>query len=116
MGGSCLGSVGRQKEKIGQENVDRYSNEGDLVSIFDNSARKTNHPNPLDYAPSFMHDFHNKEEAGGTLGGKPIVTDTAPKMNTIDNTMNTIDNTTKETWERPFESAFQALIPYNFDP
>ena len=97
---------GRQKKKIGQENVDRYSNEGDLVSIFDNSAKKTNHPNPLDYAPSFMHDFHNKEEAGGTLGGKAIVTDTAPKMNTI-------DNTTKETWEtQPFESAFQAMLPY----
>ena len=97
---------GRQKKEIGQENVDRYSNKGDLVSIFDNSARKTNHPNPLDYAPSFMHDFHNKEEAGGTLGGKAIVPDTAPKMATI-------DNTTKETWEtQPFQSDLQALLPY----
>jgi hypothetical protein len=97
---------GRQKKEIGQENVDRYSNKGDLVSIFDNSARKTNHPNPLDYAPSFMHDFHNKEEAGGTLGGKPIVTDTAPKMNTI-------DNTTKTTWEaQPFDP-FDIVIPYS---
>ena len=97
---------GRQKKEIGQENVDRYSNEGDLVSIFDNSAKKTRHPNPLDYAPSFMHDFHNKAEAGGTLGGKPLVTNTVPKMNTI-------DNTTKTTWEaQPFDP-FDIVIPYS---
>ena len=111
--------LGTQKAEVGQENVDRKSNRGDLVSIFDNSAKKTNHPNAFS-SGSLWHDYHNKEEAGGTLGGKPIVPKTTPKMNTIDKTTpivpNTaaIDNTKKETWEtQPFESAFQALIPYS---
>ena len=70
---------GTQKAEIGQQNVMRVSNEGDLVSFFDNSAKKTNHPNPFNYAPSFWHDFHNKEQARGTLEGVPIQ----------DNTINT---------------------------
>jgi hypothetical protein len=64
--------LGTQKAEVGQENVDRKSNKGDLVSIFDNSAKKTDHPNPFSYAPSFWHDFHNMDQAGGTLGGEAI--------------------------------------------
>jgi hypothetical protein len=108
--------LGTQKAEVGQENIDRKSNRGDLVSIFDNSAKKTNHPNAFS-SGSLWHDYHNTEEAGGTLGGRRIVPKTAPKMNTIDTTtpiVPNIDNTTKETWEtQPFESAFQALIPYS---
>jgi hypothetical protein len=111
--------LGTQKAEVGQENVDRKSNKGDLVSIFDNSAKKTSHPNAFS-SGSLWHDYHNQEEAGGTLGGKPIVPKTTPKMNTIDKTTPSVpntapmDNTTKETWEtQPFESAFQALIPYS---
>ena len=111
--------LGTQKAEVGQENVDRKSNKGDLVSIFDNSAKKTNHPNAFS-SGSLWHDYHNQEAAGGTLGGRRIVPKTAPKMNTIDKTTpivpNTaaIDNTKKETWEtQPFDSAFQALIPYS---
>ena len=68
----------------------RVSNNGDLVSAFDRSAKKTNHPDPFNYAPSFWHDFHihNKEQAGGTLEGVPL---------------QEIDNTVKTTWEtQPF--------------
>ncbi len=42
------------------------------MSIFDNSANKTTHTNPFDYAPSFWHDFHNMDQASGTLGGDVI--------------------------------------------
>jgi len=63
---------GRQKKEVGQENVVRFSNTGDIVSIFDNSALKTSHPNPFDYVPSLWHDFHNEEQAGGRLGGEVI--------------------------------------------
>ena len=63
---------GKQKKEIGQENVMRVSNKGDIVSMFDRSAKKTSHPNPGNYAPSFFHDFHNKEQAGGTLEGEPL--------------------------------------------
>ena len=63
---------GRQKQEVGQENVLRYSNKGDLVRIFVDSARKTTHPNAFDYAPAFWHDYHNKEQAGGKLGGDVI--------------------------------------------
>ena len=63
---------GRQKQEVGQENVRRYNNNGDLVSFFDNSAKKTNHPDALSYAPAFWHDYHNKEQAGGRLGGEVI--------------------------------------------
>ena len=70
------------------QEVMRVSNNGDIVSAFDMSAKKTNHPNPFSYAPSFWHDFHNKEQAGGTLEGIPI---------------QEIDNTVKTTWEtQPF--------------
>ena len=75
------------------------------MSIFDNSTMKTNHPNAFS-SGSLWHDYHNTEEAGGTLGGKPIVPNTAPKMNTI-------DNTTKTTWEtQPFDP-FDIVIPYS---
>jgi hypothetical protein len=115
-GAPVLDLFGTQKAEVGQENVDRQSNKGDLVSIFDNSAKKTNHPDPFS-SGSLWHDYHNQEAAGGTLGGRRIVPKTAPKMNTIDTTtpvVPNIDNTTKETWEtQPFESAFQALIPYS---
>ena len=86
--------LGTQKAEIGQENVMRVSNNGDLVSMFDRSAKKTNHPNPMAYAPSFWHDFHNKEQAGGTLEGVPIE-----------------DNTVKTTWDtQPFHPFNQNLI------
>ena len=79
---------GKQKKEIGQENVMRVSNNGDLVSAFDMSAKKTSHPNPFDYKPSLWHDYHNKEQAGGTLEGKPV---------------QEIDNTVKTTWDtQPF--------------
>ncbi len=63
--------MGTQKKEIGQENVDRESNKGDLVSIFNNSAKKTNHPNPFSYF-ALWHDYHNKEQTIGTLGGDVI--------------------------------------------
>ena len=63
---------GRQKRDIGQENVLRFSNKGDIVSALDNSALKTSHPDPFSHKPSFWHDFHNKEQAGGRLGGNVI--------------------------------------------
>ena len=74
---------GKQKKEIGQENVLRFSNSGDIVSALDNSALKTSHPNPFNYKPSFWHDFHNKEQAGGRLGGVSIA----------------VDRTSKTTWE-----------------
>ena len=63
---------GRQKQEVGQENVRRYRDKGDLVSIFDNSARKTTHQDSLNNKPSFWHDFHNMDQAGGRLGGEVI--------------------------------------------
>ena len=87
---------GRQKKEVGQENVSRFSNNGNIVSIFDRSAKKTSHPDPLNYAPSFMHDFHNKDQAGGRLGGVSI-----PML----------DNTVKTTWDtHPFNPFNQNLI------
>ena len=87
--------LGSDKAKIGQENVLRFSNKGDIVSGFDNSALKTTHPNPLNYKPSFTHDYHNDEQGGGRVSGTsvsggmklstPIV---APKL----------DVTTKGNW------------------
>ena len=71
-GAPVMDLLGTQKAEVGQENVDRKSNRGDLVSIFDNSAKKTDHPNPFSYAPSFWHDFHNMDQASGTLGGEAI--------------------------------------------
>ena len=59
----------------------RVSNNGDLVSAFDMSAKKTNHPDALSYG-ALWHDYHNKEQAGGTLEGVPIQ-----------------DNTVKTTWD-----------------
>ena len=63
---------GRQKQEVGQENVRRYSNKGDLVSFFDNSAKKTNHPDALSYAPAFWHDYHTMDQGGGRLGGEVV--------------------------------------------
>jgi hypothetical protein len=95
-GAPVLDLFGTQKAEVGQENVDRQSNRGDIVSIFDNSAKKTNHPDPFS-SGSLWHDYHNQEAAGGTLGGRKIVPKTAPKLTTI-------DNTTKTTWEsQPFD-------------
>ena len=81
------------------------------MSAFDNSAQKTSHPNPGNYAPSFLHDFHNKEQAGGRIAGVSVTgldrpggadanyRGTTPKMNTV----STIDNTVKTTWDtHPF--------------
>ena len=85
---------GTQKAKIGQENVMRVSNNGDLVSAFDMSAKKTNHPN--NYSPSFWHDFHNKEQAGGTLEGVPIE-----------------DNTVKTTWDTQPYHPFNTNLTYD---
>ena len=63
---------GRQKKEIGQENVLRFSNKGDIVSAFDNSALKTSHPDPFGYVPSLWHDLHNQEQPGGRLGGEVV--------------------------------------------
>jgi hypothetical protein len=102
-GAPVLDLFGTQKAEVGQENVDRQSNKGDLVSIFDNSAKKTNQPNPFS-SGSLLHDYHNQEAAGGTLGGRRIVPKMAPKMTTK-------DNTTKATWEsQPFDP-FDIVIP-----
>ena len=85
-GAPVMDLLGTQKAEIGAASVMRVSNKGDIVSFFDNSAKKTNHPDPFNYAPSFWHDFHNKEQAGGTLEGVPIQ-----------------DNTVKTTWDtQPF--------------
>ena len=61
---------GRQKRGVGQENVLRFSNKGDLVSAFDNSTLKTSHPDSFNYKPAFWHDFHNMDQASGRLGGE----------------------------------------------
>ena len=84
----------------------RFSNDGDPASFLDNSALKTTHPDPQNCAPSFWHDFHNKEQAGGRIAGvnvqggvvklsdiwinadKASTPNVAPKM----------DNTTKSNW------------------
>ena len=86
-GAPVLDLLGTQKAEIGAENVMRVSNNGDLVSAFDMSAKKTNHPDALSYG-ALWHDYHNNEQAGGTLEGKPI---------------QEIDNTVKTTWDtQPF--------------
>ena len=85
-----------QKAEIGVASVMRVSNNGGLVIFFDNSAKKTNHPDPLNYAPSFWHDFHNKEQAGGTLEGVPIQ-----------------DNTVKTTWDTHPFSPFNQNLTYD---
>ena len=64
--------LGRQKKEVGQENVRRFSNIGDIVSIFDNSALKTTHPDWYNYFPSFWHDYRNQEQAGGRLGRESL--------------------------------------------
>ncbi len=61
--------LGTQKAEIGQENVVRFSNNGDLVSAFDKSAQETSQPDSFNYKPSLWHDFHNKEQAGGRIAG-----------------------------------------------
>ena len=71
-GAPVLDLFGTQKANEGQANVMRFSNNGDLVSAFDNSAQKTSHPNPGNYAPSFWHDFHNKEQASGRTAGVSV--------------------------------------------
>ena len=84
-GAPVLDLLGTQKAEIGAENVMRVSNKGDIVSAFDMSAKKTNHPDALSYG-ALWHDYHNKEQAGGTLEGVPIQ-----------------DNTVKTTWDtQPF--------------
>ncbi len=45
----------------------RFSNNGAMVSCLHNSALKTTHPDPQNYAPAFWHDFHNKEQASGII-------------------------------------------------
>ena len=68
-GAPVLNLFGTQKAEIGQENVMRVSNNGDLVSAFDMSAKKTNHPNAFSYG-ALWHDYHNKEQEGGALEKK----------------------------------------------
>ena len=93
---------GKQKKEIGQENVMRVSNNGDIVSAFDMSAKKTSHPNPFDYKPSLWHDYHNKEQAGGTLDGKPILPSSRTPL-VPESSGQEIDNTVKTTWDtQPF--------------
>ena len=104
-GAPVLDLLGTQKAEIGAESVMRVSNNGDLVSFFDNSAKKTSHPNPFDYAPSFWHDFHNKEQASGRIAGVSVqggvnLSDTwinAEKASTP-NVAPKMDNTTKSNW------------------
>ena len=63
---------GSDKAEIGQKNVLRFSNNWDGVSAFDKSALKTAHPDPLNYKPSFWHDFHNDEQGGGRVTGTSL--------------------------------------------
>ena len=93
---------GKQKKERGQENVMRVSNKGDIVSMFDRSAKKTSHPNPGNYAPAFFHDFHNKEQASGTLEGEPLPGNLGATPGS--------DNTVKTTWDtHPFNPFNQNL-------
>ncbi len=93
--------LGTQKAEIGQENVMRVSNNGALVSAFDMSAKKTDHPNAFSYG-ALWHDYHNKEQASGTLEGKPIL---PPESSGQE-----IDNTIKTTWDtQPFNPFNQNL-------
>ena len=69
------------------------------------SAKNTNHPKPLSYAPSFWHDFHNKEQAGGTLEGKPILPP--------ESTGQLIDNTIKTTWDTQPFTPFNQNLTYD---
>ena len=107
---------GRQKKYIGQENVLRVSNNGDIVSMFDRSAKKTQPPNPGNFAPSFWHDYHNKEQAGGTLEGERLPGSDRPggaDANYRGNFGATpgLDNTVKTTWDtHPFHPFNQNLI------
>ena len=68
-GAALVDPLGSDKAKLGQASVLRFSNNGDPVSFLDNSALKTTHPDPQNYAPSFWHDYHNKEQAGGRIAG-----------------------------------------------
>ena len=95
---------GTQKAEIGQENVMRVSNNGDTVSAFDRSAKKTNHPDVLSHAPAFWHDYHNKEQAGGTLEGERLPGSDRPggaDANYRGNFGATpgLDNTIKTSWD-----------------
>ncbi len=94
---------GTQKAEIGQENVSRFNTNGDLVSAFDNSALKTCHPDSFNYKPSFWHDFHNKGQAGGRLGGKVIGGVSVPEIN----------NTIKTTWDTQHFSHFNKNLIYD---
>ena len=118
-GGAVWDPLGTQKAEEGQENVLKFSNNGDIVSVFDNSALTTSHPDPPNYAPSFWHDFHNKEQASGIIAGVSVpgldrpergdanYRGATPKMNTV----STIDNTVKTTWDtHPFNPFNQNLI------
>jgi hypothetical protein len=98
-GAPVMDPFGLDKAKIGQANVLRFSNKGDPVSVFDNSALKTTHPDPQHYLPAFWHDFHNKEQTSGRiagvntqgglkLGDRWVQVDIAPKLG----------STTKADW------------------
>ena len=111
-----MGSVRHAKKEVGQENVSRFSNNGDIVSISDRSAKKTSHPDPLNYAPSFMHDFHNKDQAGGRLGGELLPGSDRPGgadasyRGSVGATPG-VDNTLKTYWDtHPFNPFNQNLI------
>ncbi len=86
----------------------RFNNNNDLVNYVDNSALKTTHLDPQNYAPSFWHDFHNTEQASGiivsvsaqgslTLNDVRINADKATTPNVAPN----MDNTTNPTWNSP---------------
>ncbi len=68
-GAAVLNPFGSDTAKIGQANVLRFRNDGDLANLFDNSALKTTHPDPQNYAPPFWHDFHNTEQTSGRIAG-----------------------------------------------
>ena len=84
--------------------------------MFDNSAKKTSHPNPENYAPSFWHDFHNKEQASGTLEGERLPGSDKPGGADANYRRNFgatpgLDNTVKTTWDtHPFNLFNQNLI------
>ncbi len=111
-GAPVRGPFGVQKNEIRQESAMRVSNNGDIVSMFDRSAKKTYHPNPGNYAPSFMHDFRNKEQASGTLEGERLPGNDRPggaDANYRGNLGATpgLDITVKTTWDT------QPFTPFN---
>ena len=75
------------------------------MSAFDNSALKTSHPDPGNYAPSFWHDFHNKDQAGGRIAGVSVLPSESSGPE--------IDNTVKTTWDTHPFTPFNQNLTYD---